>query len=261
MIINILQDTSEPLPIFLNTASSDFKQGVRDLPNGCDYHQILFVVDGEGILNYKNQKFILKKGSAFYTAPETSVSYKGTNNLIVAFLTVKGDAVYQLANHFNCKDFLYYSSLDTRKYLLDIKSIINEFSTYKRDGMMSAIAYSSYVSFFEETLKKVDIMNKVALYIDKNFTKKITLKEIATEHSISVSKLCHDFKRKFKITIFEYILNSRLTYARNIFLTNNDAKTKEVAISCGFNDISYFCKAYKLKFGVSPSQDKSNGNY
>ncbi len=257
MVINILQDNSNPLPLHLNTVSADFKQGVRDLPNGCDYHQILFVISGEGTLNYKNKKFILKKGCAFYTAPETPVSYKGTDNLIVAFLTVKGSAIYQLANHFKCKGFLYYSSIDTRKYLIDINSIITEYYTYKREGVMSALSYSFYINFFEQHPEKLNIINKVALYIDKNFTQKIALKSIASDFGISVSKLCHDFKKEFNRTVFDYILDLRLTYARNIFLTNNDAKTKEVAITCGFDDISYFCKAYKTKFGVSPSDDKN----
>lgn len=256
MIINLLQEETDSLPIYLNTASSYFRQGIVQRPFGEDFHQILFVLDGEGILNYKNKKTILKKGSAFYTAPNIPVSYKGTHNMNVAFLTVKGDAAAKLAKHFNCRDILLYDNIDVRRYALYINQIIEEFQTHKRSAILSALSYSLYAEFFEQQNQKSDIIDKISIYIDKNYMKKITLKDIASHFGISVSKLCHDFKKQFGRTVFEYILDLRLSHARNIFLSNNDARTKDVSISCGFDDISYFCKAYKHKFGTTPSLEK-----
>ncbi len=256
MVINLTQDTVISPPIVFNTASSYFKQGIINRPFGADYHQILFVLEGEGTLNYKNKQFHLKKGCAFYTGCNIPVSYQGTDNMFVAFLTTKGDMLSQLARHYQCKGFLFYSDIDARKYLLDIKQIINEYYTYNREGILSSLSYSLYVNFFEHQQTKLHTIDKISIYINKNFTRKISLNDIASTFGISVSKLCHNFKEKFNCTVFDYVLNLRLTYARNIFLTNNDAKTKEVAITCGFDDISYFCKAYKNKFGVTPTEDK-----
>ncbi len=260
MVINLTQENSTLPPVVLNTASNYFKQGVVNRPFGADYHQILFVLEGKGTLTYKNKIFTLDKGCSFYTAPNIPISYQGTDNMIVAFLTVRGDALSQLAKFYRCKGFLFFSDVDIRKYLLDINAIIDEYQSYKREGIISLLSYSVYVNFFEHQQKKLNIFDEIAIYIDKNFTKKITLNDIALTFGISVSKLCCDFKKRFNCTVFEYILKLRLNYARNIFLTNNDARTKDVALSCGFEDISYFCKAYKQKFKVSPSVDKYNIN-
>lgn len=256
MVINLTQDNAVSPPIFFNTASNYFRQEIINRPSGADFHQILFVLEGEGTLNYKNKQFRLKKGCAFYTGCHIPVSYQGTADMIVAFLTAKGDMLSQLEKHYQCNGFLFFSDIDTRKYSADINQIINEYYTYKREGILSSLSYSLFVNFFEHHKTKLQTIDKIAIYINKNFTMKISLNGIASEFGISVSKLCHNFKEKFNLTVFEYILNLRLTYAQNIFLTNNDAKTKEVAMSCGFDDISYFCKAYKKKFGVSPTEDK-----
>ena len=257
IIINYVQENAILPPIIFNTASDYYMQTITERPYGNAFYQIMFILDGRGVVEYNNKQYPLKKGCAFYLGANVPISYRGTDNMIVAFITTKGNAIFQLAKHYQCEDFLYYSDIDTRKYVIDIKNLINENSSHKRQGILSLLAYNVFVNFFEHHQKLFNYMDKIAIYLDENFTKKITLNEISTTFGISVSKLCHDFKRRFHCTVFDYILNSRLLYARNLFLANKELKTKEVAITCGFDDISYFCKSYKEKFGVTPSIDKT----
>ena len=72
-----------------------------------------------------------------------------------------------------------------------------------------------------------------------------------------MSKLCHDFKRDMGCPVFAYILNMRLTYAQRFLRSYPDVRIKDAALSCGFEDLSYFCKAYKKKFGRSPAADRN----
>ena len=254
--MNLLPANFIPLPIYMYTVSSSYKQDDLDTPSGRDFHQILFVVDGKGILKHDNKIYELKKGCAFFTAENVPVSYRSTDNLVTAFLTVKGSAVAELENHFECSGFLFRETIDTEKYLSDINAIIDEFYSHRRNSMLSSLCYSFFINFFEQNLHEHSLMREIALYIEKRFTKKLTLKKIADKYGISVSKLSHEFKKEFNQTVFDYILNLRLSYARNLIILNPDSKIKDAALSCGFDDISYFCKAYKNKFGVTPSKDK-----
>lgn len=258
IVINYVQQDEILPPIIFNTASDYYKQTVTLRQYGNAFHQIMFILDGEGVVNYKNKQYPLKKGCAFYIGLHVPISYQSTDNMIVAFLTIKGNGLSQLAKHYQCEDFLYYPSIDTRKFVLDIKSIINENYSNKRQGILSLLTYSVCVNFFEHQQKKRDLIDKIAIYLDENFTKNLTLSDIASTFGISVSKLCPDFKKRFNCTVLEYILNLRLTYARTLLLADNDAKTKDVAITCGFEDSSYFCKAYKKKYNITPSADKKN---
>lgn len=254
--INLLSPDFKPLPIYFDTACANYKQEMLNRPNGCNFYQILFVTNGEGILECGGKKYILKKGCAFYTSQQVPVTYYSTNGLITAFLTIKGDGADKISKHFGCQDFLFRKSVNLEKYISQIKSVIEEYYNYKRQSVLSSLSYTFFIDFFEQNEAEPNLINKIALYIEKNFIKKLTLEKIADTHGISVSKLCHDFKKEFNCTVFEYILNLRLNYARNLLLSNPNAKTKDTALNCGFDDISYFCKAYKNKFGLTPTQDK-----
>ena len=250
---NNTHDDSNELPVFFRSACSKYPQESVSRPEGVFFHQILFVLDGEGIVKCNGKSHPLKKGSAFFAAKNHPVEYISTNNLMSAFMSANGQAADSVAKHYAPSGFVYYDSLSVEKYVSDLKALIHEYYHHNRDGLLSSITYSIMLSFFEEQNKKLSKFDEVVLYIEKNFSNKITLEELAQIGCVSVSKLCKDFKSTFNCTIFEYILNLRLSYARNLFLYNPKAMTKDVAFTCGFNDVSYFCRAFKAKFGETPS--------
>ena len=94
-------------------------------------------------------------------------------------------------------------------------------------------------------------------FIEGHFTSGLTLEEIARHTCVSVSKLSHGFKEKMGVSVFEYIVDLRLRYARNLILSPGRTLTKDAAAACGFSDVGYFCRAYKKRFGVTPARDRS----
>jgi len=73
---------------------------------------------------------------------------------------------------------------------------------------------------------------------------------------MSVSKICHDFKSKYNCSIFTKIKDLRLNYAKELLLSNSNWKIKDIALACGFDDFSYFCREYKAHFKNSPKTDR-----
>lgn len=256
--INILPEPFKPLPVIFNTASAYFIQPTMEYKKGKqDFHQILIVVDGKGTLYCEDETHELKKGCAFFTAMNTESKYVDDGSLVTAFLTVKGDCISEIAKHFDIEKFAFFESVDVVKYTSLIEQIINEYYKTKNEAVLSALSYSFYVSFFENRKEALrDSLDKTLLYIEKNFYKKISLGELAEINDTSVSKLCHDFKEKYGFTVFQHILNLRLNYAKNLLNSAPNIKIKDVAVSCGFEDVSYFCRAYKNKFGISPGESK-----
>lgn len=80
----------------------------------------------------------------------------------------------------------------------------------------------------------------------------ITLDDILTFYPHSKSKLCHDFKEKYGLTIFDALIRIRLRNAHYMIKNNPYIKLREIAKACGFNDVSYFCKMYKRYYGETP---------
>lgn len=250
---NTHKETDE-LPIFFRSICPKYPQESVSRPEGVYFHQILFILDGEGIIKCNGKSYTLKKGSAFFVKRDHPVEYININNLTSAFISVNGSAADTIAKRYAPSGFIFYESLSVEKYIPDLKSLIHEYYNHNREGILSSMAYNICISFFEEQNKVINKFDEVVLYIEKNFSQKITLEELSKIGCVSVSKLCKDFKNIFNCTIFEYILNLRLSYAHNLFLYNPKAMTKDVALACGFNDVSYFCRAFKEKFGKTPSE-------
>lgn len=252
--INILPENFKPLPVIFSTASARFNQLTTEYAGTSqNFYQLLIILDGNGTLYCNGETHELKKGCAFFTSKHTPSKYVNHNGLVSAYLTVKGDAMPQLIEHFGWGAFTFFPSVNTEKCTEEIKAIINEYYKTKNESVLSALCYSFYISFFERQQENIFAsLDKTALFIEKNFNKPLTLDELARINKTSVSKLCHDFKNKYGYTVFQYILNLRLGYAHNLLKSTSSIKTKDVASACGFDDISYFCRLYKKKFGTTP---------
>jgi AraC-like DNA-binding protein len=56
------------------------------------------------------------------------------------------------------------------------------------------------------------------------------------------------------ITFSEFVLEQRLSWARRLLLApNRSSRISEIAYAAGFNDLSYFNRSFKKRFGVAPS--------
>ena len=257
--INLLPQGMPP-PIYFHTASAYFPQRTMVYQKGAsDFYQILLVLSGTGILHCDGKDRALERGCAFFTAAGYPCVYENTGDLVTAFLTAKGNAIPQILSHYGCEDFLFSPQINVDAFLSDIQAIIKEYYAHKREGKLSAMTYNFFVDFFEQHRHTPTTpLWQTCLYIERRFAGKLTLEQLAAISQCSVSKLCHDFKKSYGMSIFQYILELRLNYAQSFLQSSRDVRTKDAALACGFEDISYFCKAYKRKFGKSPSRDQQD---
>lgn len=56
-----------------------------------------------------------------------------------------------------------------------------------------------------------------------------------------------------------YLLNRRMTYARELLLTT-DMPIAEVATACGFEDTSYFTRVFRNYYDVTPSEARKSND-
>ena len=258
LLMYILNSTNNDkiYPAVLLTASNRHVQETKNYSSGMRSSQILIITEGRGTLEHNGSYYPLKKGCAFFTAPNIPIKYTNEDGLISIFVTANGCAIQEICNKFEPSGFAFFESVNTDKILSDINTIEQEFCSQKRQSKLSILAYAFFLEFFESNAyNNGNYLAKIMDFIDKNYTKQITLEEIAKECGVSVSKLCYDFKTTYGITVFSHVINLRLNYARSYLLYASELRVKDVAAASGFEDVSYFCKAYKNKYGVSPSMD------
>ncbi len=94
-------------------------------------------------------------------------------------------------------------------------------------------------------------IEKACVYINRNYTKEITLNEIAEHVSLNKNYLIRLFKNDLGTTPNKYLLEIRLFNARLMLIqTTNSVET--IAQFCGFNTTSYFIKCFKEKYKKTP---------
>ena len=88
------------------------------------------------------------------------------------------------------------------------------------------------------------------------FPEKIQITEYAALCHLSAAHFRRLFHEKTGMTPIEYIKSLRLAHARGL-LGGAGFSVEEAAASSGFDNLSYFCRAYRARYGTTPGQDRS----
>ena len=89
-------------------------------------------------------------------------------------------------------------------------------------------------------------------YIDRTYMQDINIEQIAADLHISYYYMCHIFKDKFNISINSYRTKKRLENAMMLLLKSDD-KISDIALSSGYNNVTYFTETFTKQIGVSPT--------
>ncbi len=90
-------------------------------------------------------------------------------------------------------------------------------------------------------------------YIHTNYSSQIALSDIAQSAGISKSSALSFFHKYLKRSPVSYLILYRLKKASELLITT-DLKLVEIAYATGFNNIGYFCKQYKIHYGITPTE-------
>lgn len=97
----------------------------------------------------------------------------------------------------------------------------------------------------------LNMQRELLAYINDHYTERISLQALAAQFHLSEKYISRYFKEHFQLTITDYTNHLRLTCARRL-LEATDLPVTEVALRSGFPNVSYFIRAFKNSYGVSP---------
>jgi AraC-like DNA-binding protein len=89
--------------------------------------------------------------------------------------------------------------------------------------------------------------------MEANFCYNLSLEDFARLCHRSLSTFKRDFQKYYKQPPGKWLLQKRLEYSA-VLLKNPARNVSEVALDCGFEDLSHFSRAFKSKFGISPAR-------
>jgi len=105
-----------------------------------------------------------------------------------------------------------------------------------------------------ETLETLpDVVAEGKKFIENNFRRKLSLKEIARRGHVSAVYFERIFKKTLGYTPMGYVLRLRIQLAREL-IVNTKKTIDSIANEAGFNNAYYFSRVFKKIVGVCPTE-------
>ena len=131
---------------------------------------------------------------------------------------------------------------------LKIKSeLLNIFFHLFNDNLFSL---KGNINKLSENTDKIKIIMD---YIDDYYMNSISIKELSTLCNFSESHFMKFFKESTGLSCIQYLNNYRLNIAATMLFSTNKTIT-DIAVLSGFDNISYFNRAFKRKYMLTPKE-------
>lgn len=101
--------------------------------------------------------------------------------------------------------------------------------------------------------RSLEKTRQILKYVEQHYSEKITISQIALACGFSQSHFMKFFKATMGMPFTAYLNDYRLTMASRLLLASEDS-VLTVAGDTGFDNLSYFNRVFKKKFGMTPGR-------
>lgn len=103
------------------------------------------------------------------------------------------------------------------------------------------------------SVKSLDKIKVITKYVENHYMEKITIADIAEVAGFSESHFMRYFKETMGTSFIDYLREYRLTMAARLLMGSDDS-ILSISEEVGFDNLSYFNRAFKKEYGMTPSQ-------
>jgi len=213
-----------------------------------------YVINNEVDIVLSDIMMPVMDGIEFCNKLKTNIA---TSHVPIMLLTARTSMVHRLQSYESGADAYIQKPFNIKIVkarifnLLKSREILRQKFKTKLDIEPSEITFTTY----DEKLLK-----KIVAVIEQNISdSEFGVNELSTEVGVSRPQLYRKIKALTDLSISDFIRSIRLKRAAQILAKDNSSVT-EVMYMTGFSNKSYFARAFKDQFGVSPKNYTSNSS-
>jgi AraC family transcriptional regulator len=90
-------------------------------------------------------------------------------------------------------------------------------------------------------------------YLEANYRRRFRVADVAAACGINPSHLAEVFRRKYAVSVGEWVRNRRLDFARDALLATTHS-ISAIAFSAGFADQSHLTRLFRARFRMTPAE-------
>ena len=225
----------------------------------------LVVLDGEGTLNYCGTRHRISAGDCALIncarpySHESSATHPWSlkwvhfNGLEASFYY---DYFISRENSylFRPRSILPFTDVLDQLYLCQQnKNPLMELTSNKYLTDMITLCFTENESLKMGEYTIPDKLKQIHEYISENYSRKISLEDLADRFFISKFHLSREYKKIYGTTLGNALTNLRLSHAKSMLRFSDDS-IDTIALSCGFQDTGYFIKVFRKAENMTPLQ-------
>lgn len=233
-----------------------------------EYCELFLVSRGSGIHVINEQPYLLSAGTLCYLNRQDYHLFEEMNDLNQVNLLYLGRDQFRVIKQI---DHLLPQPGESRVWQLDLsvmqQVIARLAGHHEAEFADKGLAESHKEMIFLEVLHTLnswryktqhfhssdDRISQILIRLNGQWQQPLDLDALCLEFGIARRTLQRGFSEYTGVSPQQYLARMRLLQAR-YRLRFSDATVNDVAIHCGFSDISYFSRAFRRQFGLSPNQ-------
>ena len=233
--------------------------------NGLDSYLFFIVLSGSGVVRYNSTVYSLQTGDCVFIDCKQPYAHMTSDNLwqlkwvhfsgvsmsgiYNKYISRGGEPVFEMEQSEQCVSLLddIFSIASSDDYIRDMK--INE----KLSSLLTLIMAKSWNPGKAHSAPKRSELSAIKAWLDNNYFVKISLDELSSKFFIDKYYLSKIFKEKYGITINSYIMQKRITAAKQLLRFSNKT-IEQIGCEIGISDTNYFTRLFKKIEGIPPGE-------
>ena len=232
-----------------------------------DDPEIVYVLSGSVGLRSGCHTHTLKQGDLFILNDKEIHSYFGTGEDNIVML-LQLDVSFFSSYYSDFKNYFFTTDLthkndENLEILRDLAARI-VMEILEREGNYAdkvienahnliSCLMSNFRCFAEDSKVPAGRLHRITNYMYENFTRKLTLGEIARKEGLSIFYLSHAIKTSTGISFQELLNFIRVEESEKLLLGTNK-KIGVISDECGFSAVRYYVKHFEKWYNMSPTE-------
>ena len=260
----IISDSEFPVQMFVNDVGKKVWYFNQHWHEHIELH---YVLEGRTTLRLGQREIPAGEGNlVVVNSNELHAGYcDGTHMRVLVIIFDMGDFYKELAD----KNVIFQSLVERDETIDAIMSAIQKEYSEQRIGyrlickgellpliVHLAREYAAEVLTERESdsrKRRLERLNTVLDYIQSNYTKQISNRELADIIHLSEDRFNHLFKESMGMPPLQYMNEVRMKKAMNL-LKRKEGTVVEIADSVGFTDYNHFGRQFRRYYGCAPSE-------
>lgn len=223
---------------------------------------LVYTLSGEGQLSYQDHEYTIKAGQCFLINCMEHHHYKTKKKQSWEFLWLHfyGPNALGYYEAFLLNGFKILSVQKPELFESILRQLIHihQNKTATTDILTAQFIHTLFTELIIQNTKAglnnlqiPEYIRQVMKYIELHFSEDITLDFLADMVNVSKYHLSHEFKRFTGSSLKEYLITTRLSYAKDL-LKYSEKPVSEIAENCGIYHVSHFINLFKSREGCTP---------